>query len=102
MKHPTPDRRTCERAHELNRIWQTLTIRERNSWLRLARSIQDKRAPESVTRLIETALILALALMWFFPFSLRSTLLALGAGYVLAVNLAIVRVCWEGMEGRLR
>jgi hypothetical protein len=98
VKNNRPDRRT----YELGRIWQLLTIYERNSWLRLARAMGGKRAKDSAARLLHTTLILALALMWTLPFSLRSTMLAIGAGYVLAVNLAIVRVCFEGMRGRLR
>ena len=98
MKHGRPDRRT----HELVRIWQLLTIHERCSWLRLARAMGGKRIVASPTRLVQTALVLSLALMFFFPFSLRSALVAVCAGYALAVNLAIVRVCFEGMVGRWR
>jgi hypothetical protein len=97
MKHHRPDRRTFELVH----IWQLLTINDRNSWLRLARAIGGKQTAAGPARLMQATLVLALALMLFFPFSLRSAMLAIGAGYVLAVNLAIVRVCFEGMRKRL-
>jgi len=96
MKHHRPDRRTFE----LGRIWQSLTIHERCSWLRLARVIGGKQPSVRPARLMQATLVLALALMLFFPFSLRSAMLAIGAGYVLAVNLAIVRVCIEGIRSR--
>jgi hypothetical protein len=96
VKHSRPDRH----AHELGRIWQLLTIHERNYWLRLARDMGDKSAKANTARLFHTALILAVALMMFFPFSLRSAMVAIAAGYVLAVNLAIVRVYLEGIRSR--
>jgi len=96
VKHHRPDRRTFELVH----IWQLLTINDRNSWLRLARAIGGKQTAAGPARLMQTTLVLALALMLFFPFSLRSAMLAIGAGYVLAVNLAIVRVCIEGIRSR--
>ena len=96
MKHHRPDRRTFELVH----IWQLLTINDRNSWLRLARAIGGKQTAAGPARLMQATLALALVLMLFFPFSLRSAMLAIGAGYVLAVNLAIVRVCIEGIRSR--
>lgn len=96
MKHHRPDRRTFELVH----IWQLLTINDRNSWLRLARVIGGKQTAAGPARLVQATLVLALALMLFFPFSLRSAMLAIGAGYVLAVNLAIVRVCFEGVRAK--
>jgi hypothetical protein len=70
--------------------------------LRLARAIGGKHAKASIARLFHTALILAVALMMYFPFNIRSALVAVCAGYVLAVNLAILRVCFEGVMGRWR
>jgi len=96
VKHHRPDRRTFELVH----IWQLLTINDRNSWLRLARVIGGKQTAAGPARLVQATLVLALALMLFFPFSLRSAMLAIGAGYVLAVNLAIVRVCFEGVRAK--
>lgn len=90
---PKPDRRT----RELDRIWHLLTIQEQYSWLLLARAMGIKQTRSDTMRLIYTALILALALMWTLPFSLRSTILAISAGYVLAVNVMIVKVCFEGV-----
>jgi len=98
VKHSRPDRHT----HELGRIWQLLTIYERNSWLRLARAMGGKRAKDSAARLLHTTLILALALMWTLPFSLRSTVLAIGAGYILAVNLTIGKIFFDGIAERCR
>lgn len=97
MSRHKPDRRIYELAY----IWQVLTGRERSAWLRLARAMGGKQTAAGPARLMQATLVLALALMLCFPFSLRSAMLAIGAGYVLAVNLAIARVCMEGMRKRL-
>jgi hypothetical protein len=96
MKHRRPD----QRIFELGNVWHVLTTDNRNSWLRLARVIGGKQTAAGPARLMQATLVLALALMLCFPFSLRSAALAIGAGYVLAVNLAIVRVCFEGVRAK--
>jgi hypothetical protein len=96
MKHHRPDWRTFELGH----IWQSLTIIDRNSWLRLARAVRRKRLPAKPMHIFDTSMVIASMLLFAFPFNLRYTLLAIGAGYVLAVNLAIVRVCIEGIRSR--
>jgi len=96
MKYPTPDRR----MFELVRIWQSLTIKERNAWLRMARAMGEKKLPAQPVSLFGIMMVISSALIFAFPFGLRYTLLAIGAGFVLAVNLAIVMVCWEGMRAR--
>jgi hypothetical protein len=96
VKHHKPIRR----IFELEVIWQSLTTNDRNSWLRLARAMKNKQAPSWPVHLIHVSMALAAMLMLFFPFSLRSTILSIGGGYVLAVNLAIVRVYIEGIRSR--
>jgi len=44
--------------------------------------------------------VIAKALMLVIPLNLR--FVAVCAGYILAVNLAMVRVCFEGVLGRWR
>jgi hypothetical protein len=61
-----------------------------------------KRAPAAAARLIHNAFILALALMLAFPLDSSSVALAFAAGYVLALNLIILRVCFDGALKRLR
>ncbi len=96
MKYLGPDRRT----HELNRIWHSLTINDRISWLRLARAMGEKQAPAAFTRIIDMASIMAFILTLIFPPGLRYILLAVCAGYVMAVNWAIMKMCWEGIQSR--
>jgi hypothetical protein len=83
-------------------IFQALSCERR---LRLKRTLKrmamsGQKMPSWPVHLIHVSIAIAAVLMLFFPFSLRSTILAIGGGYVLAVNLAIARVYIEGIRSR--